>query len=786
MKKILFFIAILFFCLTNSCRKEENPVSVQNGTSNDLLPSKTISGKVVFPNGSPVQYTNLKVMGFDESSVGSNGEFNVEVADKFYGFLDVKDNSGKIVAMAYDSLYNGILVNENSTAVSLVLCVPVSWDSYSNRKISQLINSIKSHQKYNQLVTYTRSIMLNDPYNLTNFNSHPSMLEIIKEIVLSLKASDEKSGFGGAELIQSSCSDPDKIVVRNPKNIPYGISGFDLNKDPKNINNYFFSKTPRWIESKGMFGWIQLPPLFGLPEREYNLGKGNYFLCLGKPDLEWLNTSISSGPLSVAVIKSMLISNQLSQGNYVEVSKIDARLKASCAYVMDLVLNGIGLIPESGDVFEITGSIIMELINSGDLEEIVFSGFEPSVFKLVNDAIERIKDNDALTRKIAKILKVKPKFLTDKLIKLLIIPNILDIAISLFDLYTADQEIIYTIRKEDNPALNSCIKSSPPSIPVLSGYPSFISLGNSANITAVSNDPENKQVRYHLLKNSSEIEISSWKNSGTSHIFNFTPNTTGQFNLMIWSEDIDGAMSGPAKFLINVTSGQSFFSEGYESYSLGRFSTNSIWTVDYQLPSEVRILNVPNSGVQSAMFMDYDPVIGNQSGYYAITRTSINGNPNTIEFYMRVDYQDDDFGVRAWQNYGYWNSMAYYICIMDGNIKWVKNGVNMNDPNDFIAIQNANPQSWYKIKLLVNWTNSTYNIYINNVLKVSNATFVSTYYGTSVHSAPIFQALAFTDTKCRCAYLDDIVIQGGSFSKIPENLISNDFDATKISSGLSK
>ncbi len=778
-------IILLIILIFIGCKKDSNPLQPQP-TQEKQIPTKIINGKLKLPSGSSIKISELKVVGANEVIIKNDSSFQIETFDKFWCFLDVIDKNGNIIAMVNDTMYNGIQIDESSTAVGLVLSVPIPWEFLTGKNRSQIISTIKNHHQFSQLVDKVRNIMRNDPSGLTNFERHPSLLESIRIIIndlivtsSSVQKSMSNSLENGAYIDPSSCSQlSENIIIKNPKNIPFGISGFNLNGNPYQHSSYLINKKPIWIESKGLLGFLPdfLPPITGEPSREYKVGYGNYLICLSRTDINWFLTFLYPAfpdrfMVNFLDVTEKLIQIHLPQGNYLEVVRADARIKAIIGTTFETFLSIVGIVPLYGDGAELLGSLIVEAINSSEIYQmgislastygnIRLSNFFEGILKFASD-------NESVKKFLAKAIlgdARKTRIISKKIVKIFpLVTDFIDLIIKAWDLNNSDQDIIYQVTKDKNNAINNrCIKSPPPNIPNVIVSPSNVIFGNSVNITMSTTDPTGKKIKYFLLKNGwQSFEQSGLLNSGQSYTFTYNPPHTGRFVFMAQAQNQDGAMSGQNEFEFYVKPSQNYFFEDFESYQNGRFSNNSIWTVVNRLPSEVRISNIAYNSSKSLRFIDYDPDIGDQYGYYAYILTQLSGNATSIEFALRIDNKNDAVGIRVWNSLGLWLDLAYYITTLNGNLVWVKYGIDINDPNNFIPIMPITPQKWYKIKLNIDWLNKKYDIYIDGQRKYTGATFIG-----NVTSAPYFQAVAFIETQCRTAYLNKIEIHGSTFSKI--------------------
>ena len=81
-------------------------------------------------------------------------------------------------------------------------------------------------------------------------------------------------------------------------------------------------------------------------------------------------------------------------------------------------------------------------------------------------------------------------------------------------------------------------------------------------------------------------------------------------------------------------------------------------------------------------------------------------------------------------------------------LKWLNSGSAWNNVYD------TSVNTWYKIKLVVNTTSDTYDIYVNGILRVSGATFYS-----AVSSVNTIRPCAVGATYYNPGYVDDVIIR---------------------------
>jgi hypothetical protein len=764
--------AIILFMFLPGCKKTD----ITEPGLKSILPTQIISGEVRLPPSSSISVQNLNIVAAPgEASVSSSGSFRIEAPTSFYSFIYALDNDDNLIAASYANVTDGIQINDSSTAIAIVMMIPIDWGSYQLTP-KLLIQEVKQSSNFPQLLFYVKNLMINDPINIMNFESHPTVLKeaitIVKSIVNSHPsnykkiASTTSTGAYIEDIPNSS-----KIKIINPCATPFGISTYKQNEDPQNQSSYFLSRLPFYVNGWAFNWWIW--PTRG--ETEYELGDGKYVLMLSRID-----------PLDISLPARFLtgtIKNAFDQvwsqfrGDYLGVIKANARLKGILGGIICISARTLGIV-SAFDLTEATGFLEIALDYGPEaleiLSDITLAGERPpdtakeSIIGWIGKILKN-KENSKVISKFAEKygVKLSAKAIQKAAENFTIVLDFISAAEDAFilgyfmsDMISADQDIIYNITKlNGNASINV---SLPPYKPTINGLSKGKS-GKEHKITVASTDPEKDNIKYFVDFGDGTLGDSPYIASGISYDFkhSFSP---GDYKVYAYAVDGKGsssALSNPLQ--INITPpGESGFFDSFENYSVGEFKSNSTWNVDFKLPSQVRISPNGYNSLRSAKFIDYDPDIGDQSGNYAQLNTTLSGNPTSIEFSMRIDYINDAFGVRAWNSFGDWNTIAYYVLFDGGYLKWGKKNGDLTDPYSFVPIQKISVEKWYRIKLNIDWANSTYDIYVDNNLVYSEASFwcKSQYYYIS--SAPTFQLVAFTKTDCRAAYFDEISMNGAT------------------------
>lgn len=118
-----------------------------------------------------------------------------------------------------------------------------------------------------------------------------------------------------------------------------------------------------------------------------------------------------------------------------------------------------------------------------------------------------------------------------------------------------------------------------------------------------------------------------------------------------------------------------------------------------------------------------------------------------IDFVWRVEDTLDCFGFRMGNGLG-WNDLIIYVLFWEGELQYSP------EQGIFNAICPIRPGFWYRMRLEFSYNLRSYNIFVNDTLRVTNAP----YFGTPDTYYPLkFQFVAFSNAVCMEAYIDNIV-----------------------------
>jgi len=313
----------------------------------------------------------------------------------------------------------------------------------------------------------------------------------------------------------------------------------------------------------------------------------------------------------------------------------------------------------------------------------------------------------------------------------------------------------------------------PPLQPVISSNATISLTNNPINFQAYSTDLDGDNISYRF--HWGDGTLSDWSNytsSGQTISLNYTYTNSGIYTVTAEAKDLLGGisqLSEPIKITVNQPG--TLLQYNFDNDNVGMWPSNPPFLSAQLDPS---YLNVENSVIfgssgNSCAFYDADPSLGGDTtNAYAYIDASVTSESyGQIEFEWRIKSLNDWFGTRAWENPGDWTTMGYYVLFRNGTISYYDNYGN------FQEIMNIQPEIWYKMKLVYNISNLTYDIYINDALMVSQVPFA----GNPTNLSDL-QFVAFSDKSCITGYVDNINLTGAKFDKL-KRARNQPFSATR-------
>lgn len=781
MKEISFVLLIVFLqsFILMSCREDFE-------YEKETLEVNVYDGILHFPEESSINPETVNIVSVsDGTSPDEHGSFKINAPANFYSYFYAEDAKGNTIGMSYQDPSGGIIINDTSTTIALIMIFPIEWGRFGLTH-GTLRDDIINSSKFPVLLSYVHNLMINEPGELIDYEKHPTIYNTAAELILDIAnehgelqksvaspaigiVNGQKSGqaiIGGSPSIKDIDDDP-KIEISNPTGTPYGIASFNLNEDPKKTDSYGLLKAPLYIDSWSLNWWI-------IPKKsktEFNLGDGSWIVMLSRVD-PWYLTALSG----VFVLNDFVVfGDALQEGNYLEVLRANARSKAFFGTMINVLARSLG-IASVFDPTEATGFVEVALKYGPKavdlLVDISLGGSKPvdrSAEQLIKWVLVIIENN------VDKIIEwssqngveLSAKYLQKGIENVTIVldcvgavGDIVQLISLAVDSYAAEQDIVYTLTQSNGNA--TLMESRPPDEPIISGENNCIT-NQTYSYQVLSSDPEQDMIKYYINYGDGTSDESPQIQSGSGYTFQHVW-ATGTFEIYAYAVDENGATSVMVTPFKVTASPEGDFIETFETYSFGDFIDNAIWYVKNEEPSKVFISNLSYNGIKAAKFIDYDPTIGEEESKYVSVYTNLDKNLQSIETYFKFDHELDAFGIRAWETVGDFSSLAYYVIIDAGTLKWVREGYDNTHEDDFITVSSVSPHKWYNLKLLINWNNASYDIFLDNVLVKSGADFVAKARGNPISQAPDLQFVAFTDGVCRSFYIDDIYINGAHAS----------------------
>jgi hypothetical protein len=334
----------------------------------------------------------------------------------------------------------------------------------------------------------------------------------------------------------------------------------------------------------------------------------------------------------------------------------------------------------------------------------------------------------------------------------------------LYDLIEGDRWITLQLTQQNGVLTKNNI-DHPPLQPVISSNATLSSTNNPINFQAYSTDIDGDNISYRFHWGDGTLsDWSTYISSGQTISLNYSYSNSGLYTVTAEAKDLLGGISQLSEpITITINQPGTLLQYNFDNDNVGMWPSNPPFL---SVQSDPSYLNVENSVIfgssgNSCAFYDADPIIGGDTttAYAYIDASVTSESYGQIEFEWRIKSLNDCFGARTWGSFGDWTTMGYYVLFINGTISYYDNYGN------FQEVMNIQPDRWYKMKLIYNISNSTYDIYIDESLLVSQVSFAG--YPTTLND---LQFVAFSDASCNTGYVDNIVLTGAKFSKLKRSL----------------
>ncbi|WP_127586801.1 polysaccharide lyase family 8 super-sandwich domain-containing protein [Paenibacillus koleovorans] len=168
------------------------------------------------------------------------------------------------------------------------------------------------------------------------------------------------------------------------------------------------------------------------------------------------------------------------------------------------------------------------------------------------------------------------------------------------------------------------------------------------------------------------------------------------------------------------------------------------YTINEPASTDVRVKGVPSATDKSMYIWDGNTTASTGTASATKSFTSQTGTNLTVEWQYRSNSDAAStlqFAVRSS------STSAAELYVSNGNLVW------RNSSGTDATVQAVSTNTWYAVKLVINTTAKTYNIYVDGVLKISGAGFRN----AAPTSIDTFHA-ASNDVSVGQYYIDDIVV----------------------------
>lgn len=340
--------------------------------SPDVIATAPIDVAVELPAPSS---SALTVLGFGSVALESQGRgagslapmaSAVAVPEDAYSFLYVLDDQDRLVGAAFGAFADqaSTVVDVASTATALVAGMPIKWPVLA--PIDQLASQIAGSDGFDELtalvedrVSQGRDLLdaSDEALRTAVADVTRTVLDLNRTAVDNLMASS--NGVDGQVAIDASGN----VVARNGRWIPYGIARMDMDRmDPTGPNGP--TDTPFWVAGKA-WSKVALDVLTGQSYQTVDqpfdtLGDTTRVCTMRSPlNSGFLGFDLASEQLTYADLFGAI---DASDRTPTEKLIASAELRGLAGLQVELVLTGLGLIPDAG-WFELGGSILADLAN---------------------------------------------------------------------------------------------------------------------------------------------------------------------------------------------------------------------------------------------------------------------------------------------------------------------------------------------------------------------------------------------------------------------------------------
>lgn len=226
----------------------------------------------------------------------------------------------------------------------------------------------------------------------------------------------------------------------------------------------------------------------------------------------------------------------------------------------------------------------------------------------------------------------------------------------------------------------------------------------------------------------------------TSYALGLLAYNTQYFWQIIASDNYGATTAGPVWDFTTKTP-MLLFDDNFDSYS-NQKRLDSIWSImdsvtDIFITEEI----CWNDQGKSVCFVD-----STDAGKSYLAKSMPAKDVGMIQFYWQVTTNNDFFGMRLYSQMPIEANQGPEVSIREGLMQYY------NSELSWQTICQVEPNKWYFIQLLFDCTHQYYNIYVDNDLRIEQATWR----GISLENLDRVYFLTFENRTCQKAYLDEV------------------------------
>jgi hypothetical protein len=186
--------------------------------------------------------------------------------------------------------------------------------------------------------------------------------------------------------------------------------------------------------------------------------------------------------------------------------------------------------------------------------------------------------------------------------------------------------------------------------------------------------------------------------------------------------------------------------DNFDSYPTGGYPEPKIWTI-YKSGANLFITDSIAWNGKSVCFID-----STEAGSCYLATRYPTRSVGILEFCWRVASKKDIFGIRLYSQQAQNERLGPQLSIREGQLQYYDSNYNWQ------TVCDVDSNTWYQIKLYYNCHQNSYKIYVNDELKVYQATWT----GSEVPDLDTIYFTTFDNRICQRAFLDEVKFYAGS------------------------